>query len=88
MLALIEIKETDKIKIDIFTCVKSYSKLEQFYGKTHAAQQLKTYGHFYPVNLFFLATLFLPSVTLLSFGHTQPIADPKLIFSIRITKPP
>ena len=23
-----------------------------------------------------------------SFGHTQPIADPKLIFSIRITKPP
>ena len=24
----------------------------------------------------------------LSFGHTQPIADPKLIFSIRITKPP
>jgi len=27
-------------------------------------------------------------VSSLSFSHTQPIADPKLIFSIRITKPP
>ena len=31
---------------------------------------------------------FLIGAHFLSFGHTQPIADPKLIFSIRITKPP
>ena len=37
------------------------------------SQQLKNYGHFYRVNLFFLATLFLLSVTLIVLHKTKQL---------------
>ena len=40
---------------------------------TFIAHQLKNYGHFYRVNLFFLATLFLLSVTLIVLHKTKQL---------------